>query len=732
MIRSSARNVVAALFFAGCTALPPERIEEIPAASIAAHTQAPSVVALPVVEAPLAARYTPPLDGETAEVRGAFASRRRAELEPIAESAGALRRAARYRLAELFVDNGDFQRARPYAESLEVDGWRKARALAARVALKTGRDEEGLAIYRAIVAQRKSGWSETAFAFARALTARPSEAHNREAAEVLDDLFLEGPKSSWPEAKKERDRARSTLPRPTREALEQRLPTAAVATKLAATGRAKEALVLLERSKQGGCEIDEAKGRALEGVKRHAEAGEAYLSAFATCGEDRRSELRYRGARALARGGQKERAIGIFEEVEKNKDDRFADDALLERAKTMLARGDREASLTLLATMPARFPSGDMNGEGMVLFATERGSEGAWAAIDKALAAEVRDTPKTCDDRGRIDYFRGRAKLELGDVTGAKLAFVRAIRSMPLGYQSALSAASLSSFGGFSADVFPTASSSFPSRDTPMFSSPQWKEIEAVARAGDAEITKALLEEAGIFAWGAAPEDRAAGAMIMSALDVSDAQRILRAGCDVHDAAFAERLSSVPLRSTGTSEVDPLWRILYPRAFEPLVEAAASREGIPVSLVFAIMREESAFLPKVVSRTGAVGLMQLMPGTAATIGRRLRAPYDRAALENPEDNIRLGSNFLATLRKRFVDRELLAIPSYNAGPLAIEKWDRARFDIWVERIPYAETRAYTRRVVGSFWSYAVLHDAGMLGAREPLSSLQLALRDPPP
>ena len=90
----------------------------------------------------------------------------------------------------------------------------------------------------------------------------------------------------------------------------------------------------------------------------------------------------------------------------------------------------------------------------------------------------------------------------------------------------------------------------------------------------------------------------------------------------------------------------------FPRPFAAEVDRAAGESGTPVGLLFAIMREESAFAPRALSRAGARGLLQLMPATAGKMARPLGLPHDAEALEQPDVNARLGARFLASLRRR--------------------------------------------------------------------------------
>ena len=130
------------------------------------------------------------------------------------------------------------------------------------------------------------------------------------------------------------------------------------------------------------------------------------------------------------------------------------------------------------------------------------------------------------------------------------------------------------------------------------------------------------------------------------------------------------------------------------------------------------MREESAFLPEEVSRSDARGLFQVIPATGAKMARGLGIRFKGDTLFDPASSARIGARYLAGLRGRFSTAPVLAIPGYNAGPGAPEAWLTDRpgwdFDLWVERIPYAETRGYTKRVIATLFAYEALYGSDLI------------------
>jgi soluble lytic murein transglycosylase len=150
------------------------------------------------------------------------------------------------------------------------------------------------------------------------------------------------------------------------------------------------------------------------------------------------------------------------------------------------------------------------------------------------------------------------------------------------------------------------------------------------------------------------------------------------------------------------------WQLAYPRGYAELLTSAAQQNGIPEALQFAIVREESAFDPLTESFANAIGLTQMIPSTA----KRFAAgqPWDRQALRDPAQNVAIGSRFLGFLWQVMNHHPALAVSGYNAGESAVWRWlrnyaDLQEIDLFIEAIPFDETRGYTKRVLSSFLTY---------------------------
>lgn len=185
--------------------------------------------------------------------------------------------------------------------------------------------------------------------------------------------------------------------------------------------------------------------------------------------------------------------------------------------------------------------------------------------------------------------------------------------------------------------------------------------------------------------------------------------------------ALADRwLKSDHLRRPPSSETLWAWRCAYPKPYSTIVEAVERRYQLPESLVYAVMRQESAFRPNVVSPAGAVGLMQLMPNTARRaadeITQQPGAPWvpDPQRPTNVVNNVELGGFYLNKLLGLLGRQMPVAIAAYNAGPQAVSQWLKSTedlpVDVWVAHIPFEETRDYVALVLSNWLAYRYLGD----------------------
>lgn len=186
-------------------------------------------------------------------------------------------------------------------------------------------------------------------------------------------------------------------------------------------------------------------------------------------------------------------------------------------------------------------------------------------------------------------------------------------------------------------------------------------------------------------------------------------------GAHHHALRLARARFRDQLERTG-GVVDPsLWKVAYPTGLLPTIKGQGVN-GVDPYLVAAIIREESQYDRQAVSRVGAIGLMQVMPGTASNVARRLGIPpVGRDDLFDQETNIQIGVHYVEQLLEQFSGNVALTVASYNAGPVVVGSWaalhpGRSQ-DEFIELIPYQETRQYVKRVLRSYREYMRLDKA---------------------
>lgn len=206
-----------------------------------------------------------------------------------------------------------------------------------------------------------------------------------------------------------------------------------------------------------------------------------------------------------------------------------------------------------------------------------------------------------------------------------------------------------------------------------------------------------------LFAIGRLTDARREWSMVIKDLSVSDLQAAAKLAqrWDWHSQAI------FTLARTGYW--DDL-ELRFPLEHERHIEAAATEKSLDKAWVLALIRQESAFSVDAVSHAGALGLMQLMPATAKGTAKSMnRTPPRREDLLTPATNIDIGTSYLKKVLERLNDNPVLAISAYNAGPHRVLRWlpEKAQeADLWVETIPFNETRRYTERVL----EYSVIYD----------------------
>ena len=162
--------------------------------------------------------------------------------------------------------------------------------------------------------------------------------------------------------------------------------------------------------------------------------------------------------------------------------------------------------------------------------------------------------------------------------------------------------------------------------------------------------------------------------------------------------------------------------VRFPIPHRPVFERWANQEQISMPWMLAISRQESSFAADIRSSAGARGLMQVMPATAREIARNKGITYSRKRLSDPAYNIQLGANYLRQGIDRLSGNMIFSTAAYNAGIHRASRWlkddkDQLPLDIWIEIIPFSETRKYVKNVM----AFSVIY-ADKLGQESPLEA----------
>jgi soluble lytic murein transglycosylase len=178
-----------------------------------------------------------------------------------------------------------------------------------------------------------------------------------------------------------------------------------------------------------------------------------------------------------------------------------------------------------------------------------------------------------------------------------------------------------------------------------------------------------------------------------------------------------------------TGEFDDV-TLRYPRPFLDAVSQAAKMAQLPQDWILAVMRQESLFRRDAVSHADARGVMQMVPSTASAVARRwhLAAP-GRDDLFDPSIAVPLGAAHLRDLLDRYGEQLTLSLAAYNAGPAAVARWLPRKpmdADVWIENIPYNETRGYVQHIVEHIVAYASVRGAAAARLKILLSDVEPA------
>jgi soluble lytic murein transglycosylase len=428
-------------------------------------------------------------------------------------------------------------------------------------------------------------------------------------------------------------------------------------------------------------------------LKRYDAAARALDLAANRAPAEQRSRLRLDQARMLVRAGQPGKAQPILTQISTTGTESEAADALALHAAALEDTGRDAEAAAIYRQIVARFANRNVAGEAMWRLgwiAWLRGDVGAageqWARLTEAPGGRA--------FRREALYWRARAVEQVRGRDAAEPLYARVLTEAPRSYYGMLAARRVAR-----APEAPRRNvAAFPAKpEDAVAADPGFARVDLLRRIGLVEYAWEELED--VVRASVGDHARLYGA---SAAYVRDER--------YHMALRIARRHFGMLADSGDPALPrAFWEIIYPLGWRNEVADAAKRAGLDPYLVAAVVREESSYYPRAVSRAGARGLMQLMPATARPMADLRGLAFEGGSvLDDPRVNLDMGAAFLAGLLKEFGDPRL-ALAAYNAGPRRARDWWKARrtsdMEAWVEQIPFDETRHYVKRVTLSWEEY---------------------------
>ena len=388
--------------------------------------------------------------------------------------------------------------------------------------------------------------------------------------------------------------------------------------------------------------------------------------------------------------GDLDKALMYYERLaEEYSDSKFADSAIWWRAWTRYTAGDYQKAEQILQTLVIRYPR-------------------------SFLANQAR-------------YWQGRAAEKLGDVPRAIAYYQRAIKKSPYtyyGYRSAERLASLDLSDTIvkaaipAEDVVVCDDRACP--DDPLHTfdmdegPPVWTEETKKLLAAEPAFKKTLelmhvdmKKEAAGELWSLQEKTPRRGRGTLIGLS----KAFFELGDYYRSYMLVVRKYDRYLESPKDNTPEDVWRLVYPQAYWESIIAYAQKYRQDPYFIAAIIREESQFNAQALSPAGARGVMQVMPPTGSAVAKQIKLRgFNAQQLYDADTVINIGTWYVSSLMKRFKNDPLLVAAAYNAGPEAVASWIRKNGnardrDVFVESIPYSETRGYVKKVLRNYAEY---------------------------
>lgn len=593
--------------------------------------------------------------------------------------------------------------------------------------------------YRDYLARRPNGFrlAEARWKLAEALEHSKGEA--KEIVALYRQIGIEDPLSSW--AKKANDRLAALKP-----SLPADLQGFATLTAPEHVARGK-ALFSAQRNPESEAAFAAALAdatispedrcvaayhRAQSRFKARDRKGAAPMfdEAAAACKEAKNTDLHIKSAYQAGRSwsfiGKHETAIARYEAAQAiDPAHSYSDDALLREGEEWAALGKPKQVEQVLSSLPTKFPQGDNVAESMWRLGWAAWQDKQYDAAIKWWKKQIELVPH--DDNyygeGQAQYWLARAYAAKGKAADALATYEAAVRQYPAAYYAMLALNRIREAAPkrheqlvkeLVADPagFDAKAPAFAFKPRVEWGAPGFLRALELLRLGLGDSSEAELRKLGLTA----PKEK-------KRVDDADTAEKLWAMAYLFDRAGRHTSAHWPTRwhildyrkgwPAGANRAR--WKIGYPLAYEALLRAHAATNKVPFAMQIAIVREESAYDPLLESTANAIGLTQMIFVTGERFAKGTGIVANRESLRDPEKNVTIGSRFLGYLFQYWKDFTMLVPPSYNAGEgytrRVMKKRGTLASDEFVEAILDDEIRNYTKRVLGTYFTYSWLYAA---------------------
>jgi soluble lytic murein transglycosylase len=425
--------------------------------------------------------------------------------------------------------------------------------------------------------------------------------------------------------------------------------------------------------------------------------------------------------------GEWDKGIKTFQKIlDSYPESEWADDALFLTGNIYREAGDLDEALTYYGRLAAEYPDSKFADSAIWWRAWTQYTAADYKKSEQTLQTLVTRYPRSFL-ANQARYWQGRAAEKQGDVSRAIAYYQRAVKKSPYtyyGYRAAERLASLDLSDTVvkaplpAEDIVLCDGSNCPDDPLHLFDTdegpPVWTAETKKLLAAEPAFKKTLelmhvdmKKEAAGELWSLQDKTPRRGRGTLIGLS----KAFFELGDYYRSYMLVVRKYDRYLESPKDTTPEDVWRLVYPQAYWENIVAYAQKYRQDPYFIAAIIREESQFNAQALSPAGARGVMQVMPATGASVAKQIKLRgFDAQKLFDADTVINIGTFYISYLMKRFKGDPLYVAAAYNAGPEAVTSWIKRNGnakdrDVFVESIPYSETRGYVKKVLRNYAEY---------------------------